>query len=505
MKMEVESIISQDFDESEVDICNVFVKYLPCNFNEADLHELFEKYGEIVNTKVMVNIKTGNSLGYGFVRFSNPEDAQEAIKHMNRHQIGYKTLLCKLSKPSNSPPVSPYPNGCSHEPSSPTSEQQREPSNTLYVRVLSPTITDAILKQTFCQFGEVAEAQVLIDTNSGKSKRAGVIRFSNIQHSINALQNMSGSLILGETPLVVKYAPNKKQIQQIPHLSLSGSTSSINSINGSVSPTITSSPSMSSISSSSSIQQSPQRSPSPQPLPIPPQHSSSPQPLPIPPQRSSSPQPQPIPQVPQYTYIYQNEPYSGYYTQEYNSNTYPNSYYPQIYSNEPIIISSSPNSSPPIYQVHHAPAPANWSQNESNYYIYHHPQTPQYYYHHHHHPQQPTIVYSLPQTQPQPHHSPSNSPQISPRERSSKNTNNINAGSILICTYKGTLENSYLINIFSKYGDLKSINININPNNGKSKCFVTFNNIENALVAQQNLDNTRIGSQFIRVKFLTVN
>ncbi|KAM9983327.1 hypothetical protein ACTFIY_000060 [Dictyostelium cf. discoideum] len=520
MKMEVEPI-SQEFElDSEVDICNVFVKYLPCNFSEKELYDLFEQFGEIVNTKVMVNIKTGNSLGYGFVRFLNPENACEAIKNMNRYQVGYKTLLCKLSKPSNSPPVSPFvgnngnggisccvPDSNGGATTSPSqTEQQRDPSNTLYVRVLSPTITDAILKSTFSQFGEVIEAQVLIDAGSGKSKRAGVIKFSNIHYSTNALQSMSGSLILGETPLVVKYAPSGKK-QSIPYLSLSNSSISSTS---SLTPSPTNSiSSLTNIPNRPSSPNQPQRPSSPQPQKYNnnnnqssqqslQQQQQSIQPISIPQPPQSIPQP-PLPSIPpppQYSYVYQGEPYQGYYaSQEYNSNSYSNNYYDHysngVYSTNGELHSTSPQQS------------YSWQPTDQNYYVY--PTATSYYYHHHHHipqPQQP-IVYAQQYQPQQPQQPQQQSPPSSPKYTKTINNNSV---SILVCTFKGSLEYSNLIQIFSKYGDLKSINININPNSNKTKCFISFNNVENAILAQQNLDGQKIqGNQFIRVKFLSLN
>ena len=49
----------------DVDVCNVFVKYLPHHFGELQLRELFAPYGTILSVKVMVDPRTGSSLGYG--------------------------------------------------------------------------------------------------------------------------------------------------------------------------------------------------------------------------------------------------------------------------------------------------------------------------------------------------------------------------------------------------------------------------------------------------------
>ena len=48
-----------------LDDCNVFVKYLPPDVNDQELHNLFADSGKIKSAKVMFDPQTGTSLGYG--------------------------------------------------------------------------------------------------------------------------------------------------------------------------------------------------------------------------------------------------------------------------------------------------------------------------------------------------------------------------------------------------------------------------------------------------------
>lgn len=62
---------------------NIYVKHFPKEkFGDEDLKKLFEKYGEI-KSAIILRDNNGNSKGFGFVCFSNPEDADEAFKAMN--------------------------------------------------------------------------------------------------------------------------------------------------------------------------------------------------------------------------------------------------------------------------------------------------------------------------------------------------------------------------------------------------------------------------------------
>lgn len=48
-----------------VDQCNVFVKYLPSNWRDQDLYNLFSPLGTVVSCKVMLDHASQSSLGYG--------------------------------------------------------------------------------------------------------------------------------------------------------------------------------------------------------------------------------------------------------------------------------------------------------------------------------------------------------------------------------------------------------------------------------------------------------
>lgn len=44
---------------------NVFVKFLPPEVNNAQLHNLFSQFGNILSVKVMIDHNSGSSLGFG--------------------------------------------------------------------------------------------------------------------------------------------------------------------------------------------------------------------------------------------------------------------------------------------------------------------------------------------------------------------------------------------------------------------------------------------------------
>ena len=49
-------------------VTNIFISRLPNDFRDDDLFNLFNDLGEIESAKVILDYKTGNSKGYGFVK-----------------------------------------------------------------------------------------------------------------------------------------------------------------------------------------------------------------------------------------------------------------------------------------------------------------------------------------------------------------------------------------------------------------------------------------------------
>ena len=73
--------------KKEVKKNNIYVKHFPKkDFDHKNLEELFSKFGEIKSAVVLKDDK-GESKGFGFVCFANPEDAQKALDEMNDKKI----------------------------------------------------------------------------------------------------------------------------------------------------------------------------------------------------------------------------------------------------------------------------------------------------------------------------------------------------------------------------------------------------------------------------------
>jgi RNA recognition motif-containing protein len=77
---------------------NLFVAGLPYDLDDAELEEIFEKFGTITSAKVAMDRETGKSRGFGFVQMPNDAEAKEAIEHLNDISLGQKPLVVKQAE-----------------------------------------------------------------------------------------------------------------------------------------------------------------------------------------------------------------------------------------------------------------------------------------------------------------------------------------------------------------------------------------------------------------------
>jgi cold-inducible RNA-binding protein len=77
----------------------LYVGNLPYETGEAELQDLFSQAGTVESVKVMRDMATGRARGFAFVEMSTDEEAQQAIKEFNNHQLGGRGLAVNEARP----------------------------------------------------------------------------------------------------------------------------------------------------------------------------------------------------------------------------------------------------------------------------------------------------------------------------------------------------------------------------------------------------------------------
>jgi cold-inducible RNA-binding protein len=82
----------------KISFMNIFVAGLPYDLDDAELMEIFEKFGQVKSAKVAMDKETGKSRGFGFVDMPVREEAMDAIENLNDINLGKKPLVVKAAE-----------------------------------------------------------------------------------------------------------------------------------------------------------------------------------------------------------------------------------------------------------------------------------------------------------------------------------------------------------------------------------------------------------------------
>ncbi len=76
----------------------IFVGSLSWNTNEDGLVNHFSKFGNIEEVKVITDRETGRSRGFGFITFSEPDAADNAVSEMDGTEIDGRNVKVNIAE-----------------------------------------------------------------------------------------------------------------------------------------------------------------------------------------------------------------------------------------------------------------------------------------------------------------------------------------------------------------------------------------------------------------------
>ena len=76
----------------------LYVGNLPYAYSEDDLRKVFSDFN-VSSVRLIMDNETGRSKGFGFVDIENDEEAQRAIKTLDKKESGGKVLVVNEARP----------------------------------------------------------------------------------------------------------------------------------------------------------------------------------------------------------------------------------------------------------------------------------------------------------------------------------------------------------------------------------------------------------------------
>ncbi len=81
---------------------NIYVGNLSTEVTEEDLNNLFSEYGNITSVKIIKDMYSGTSKGFGFIELSGQAEAQAAINKLNSKELKGKSIVVNEARPKSS-------------------------------------------------------------------------------------------------------------------------------------------------------------------------------------------------------------------------------------------------------------------------------------------------------------------------------------------------------------------------------------------------------------------
>jgi len=175
-------------------LASLYVGDLAEDCTEAMLFEKFSTAGPVLSIRVCRDMITRHSLGYAYVNFQNPPDAERALDTMNFDVLKGKPIRIMWSQ---------------RDPS-----LRRSGVGNVFIKNLDRSIDNKAMYDTFSAFGSILSCKVATDA-SGVSKGYGFVHFENDHAANTAIENVNGMLLNNKKVFVGKFIPRADRDRDI--------------------------------------------------------------------------------------------------------------------------------------------------------------------------------------------------------------------------------------------------------------------------------------------------
>ena len=194
--------------------CTVFVKNLNFTTGESSLKEVFSKVGglkkvEIARKRNMKDPSHPLSMGFGFVEFTTPGQAQQALKTLQRTELDGHTLELKLSHRT----VAAATEGKSGRK---IARKKQQKSAKIMVRNVPFEASQKEVRELFQTFGQLKTVRLPKKMAAmGRHRGFGFVEFMTREDARRAFDSLCHSTHLYGRRLVLEWAEGEESVEEI--------------------------------------------------------------------------------------------------------------------------------------------------------------------------------------------------------------------------------------------------------------------------------------------------
>ncbi|CBY43303.1 unnamed protein product, partial [Oikopleura dioica] len=173
-------------------MASLYVGDLHPDITEAMLYDKFQASGPVLSIRVCRDMVTRRSLGYAYVNFQQPADAERALDTMNFDVIKGKPIRIMWSQ---------------RDPS-----LRRSGQGNVFIKNLDRSIDNKALYDTFSSFGNILSCKVVCDING--SKGFGFVHYESDESAQRAIEKVNGMLMEDKKVFVARFKSRNDRMRE---------------------------------------------------------------------------------------------------------------------------------------------------------------------------------------------------------------------------------------------------------------------------------------------------